>query len=326
MQTEFTRQAGIRYPLICGAMYPCSNAELIAAVSEAGGIGIVQPISMQYVYKMDLRQGLRLIRQLTSKPYGFNVLTEASSKMYLERMRKWVGIALEEGCRFFISAMGDPRWIVDLVKPKGGIVYHDVTELKFAEKGLKAGVDGLICVNSHAGGHSGTYDPAAMFEKLKGFGVPLICAGGVGDAAGFVGALNIGYSGVQLGTRFIASDECGVHPDYKAAILKAEPDQIVRTERLSGVPVSVIRTPYVEKMGTKAGPLAKWMLSHPRLKRPMRLFYSLSSLKSLKKGSLGGGYSNYWPAGKSVGGIQSVEPAAVITERLGSAWLESQSA
>jgi len=116
-------------------MYPCSNPELVAAVSEAGGIGIVQPISLTYVHGYDFREGLRLIRRLTSKPIGMNALIEQSSKTYRERMERWIEIALEEDVRFFVTSLGNPRWVVDRVKPVGGVVYHDVTERKWAEKG-----------------------------------------------------------------------------------------------------------------------------------------------------------------------------------------------
>ena len=96
LSTPLTRAAGIEVPLVCGAMYPCSNPELVAAVSEAGGIGIVQPISLTYVHGHDFREGLRLIRRLTSKPIGMNALIEQSSKAYRERMERWIDVALEE--------------------------------------------------------------------------------------------------------------------------------------------------------------------------------------------------------------------------------------
>jgi nitronate monooxygenase len=303
-------------------MYPCSNVELIAAVSAAGGIGIVQPISLMYVYKTDLREGLKKIRQLTPNPYGFNVLTESSSKVYLERMRKWVDIALEEGCRFFITALGNPKWIVDRVKPLGGVVYHDVTERKWALKALGAGVDGFICVNNRAGGHAGTRDPRALFDELHDLGKPLICAGGIGDGPGFVDAMRIGYAGVQMGTRFIATRECGAHDDYKRAILAAEAKDIVLTEKLTGVPVAVIRTAFIDKIGIKAGPVARFLLRHRKLKHYMRLWYSLNSFRQLKKASLSGlSYKDYWQAGKSVDAIEAIEPAGEIARRLGEAWL-----
>src|SRR3954471_10554488 len=106
VSTRFTSQAGVRLPVIGGAMYPCSNPELVAAVSAAGGIGIVQPISMTYVHGHDLREGLRLIRRLTDKPVGFNAIVEKSSQVYEDRMRKWIDVAIEEGVRFFITALG----------------------------------------------------------------------------------------------------------------------------------------------------------------------------------------------------------------------------
>ena len=133
-------------------MYPCSNPELIAAVSGAGGIGVIQPISMSYVHGHDLREGIRLIRSMTTNPLGFNALIEKSVSAYEERMKRWIDIALEEGVRFFITALGNPRWVVDKVHAVGGVVYHDVTERKWALKALDGGVDGLICVNGRAGG------------------------------------------------------------------------------------------------------------------------------------------------------------------------------
>src|SRR2546427_248604 len=90
-------------------MFPCSNPELVAAVSEAGGIGIAQPLSMVYVQGHDWREGLQLIRRLTTKPIGMNVLIEQSSRLYLERMQRWVDVAIEEGVRFFITSLGNPR-------------------------------------------------------------------------------------------------------------------------------------------------------------------------------------------------------------------------
>jgi len=316
LETAFTRQVGIEVPLICGAMYPCSNPELIAAVSEAGGIGIVQPISMSYVHGHDLREGLRLIKSLTDKPIGFNALVEASSDAYTQRMKKWVDIALEEGVRFFITALGNPSWVVKAAHAAGGIVYHDVTERKWALKALEHGVDGLICVNARAGGHAGQRQPGPLFAELADLGKPLICAGGVGDEAGFVEALDQGYAGVQLGTRFIATTECKAHDDYKRAIVAADGDDIVLTDKISGVPVAVIKTPYIERVGTKANPVMRRALRHPKLKHYARMYYTMKSIWQLKRASLQGmSYKDYFQAGKSVDGITSVEPAGDIVRR-----------
>jgi len=106
--TEFSCSLGIQTSVICGAMYPCSNPELVAAASEAGAIGIIQPLSLSYVHGYDFREGLQYIRSLTDKPVGINFILEASSKRYVERTRQWLEIALEEGIQFFVTALGNP--------------------------------------------------------------------------------------------------------------------------------------------------------------------------------------------------------------------------
>ena len=207
LKTSLTEQLGVEVPLVCGAMYPCSNPELVAAASEAGAMGVIQPLSLVYVHGHEFRAGLRLIRSLTAKPVGMNVIVEKSSKVYQERMQRYVDMALEEGIRFFVTSLGNPRWVAEKAHAAGGRVYHDVTDRRWAEKGLEARVDGLIAVNNRAGGHAGPQSAEALYEELHDLGVPLVCAGGVGDEAAFVRALRLGYDGVQMGTRFIATTE-----------------------------------------------------------------------------------------------------------------------
>ena len=316
LKTSVTEQLGIEIPLICGAMYPCSNPELVAAASEAGGIGVIQPLSLVYVHGHEFKAGLRLIRGLTAKPVGMNVIVEKSSKVYQERMQRYVDEAIEAGIRFFVTSLGNPRWVVEKAHAAGGRVYHDVTDRRWALKGLEAEVDGLIAVNDRAGGHAGPKNAEDLYEELHDLGVPLICAGGVGDEASFVRALRLGYDGVQMGTRFIATTECTAPAEYKQAILDAGEEDIVLTERLTGVPVSVIRTPHIEKMGTKAGPIGRWMLRGRKTKHWMRMIYSVQSLWKLKKSVRGSfSYKDYLQAGKSVAGVHAVEPVAEIVGR-----------
>jgi len=315
-----TTQLGIEVPLICGAMYPCSNPELVAAVSEAGGIGVVQPLSLVFVHKHELRAGLRRIKQLTKKPIGMNLIVEKSSKLYEDRMKKWLDIALEEGVRFFVTSLGNPRWVVDRAHAVGGIVYHDVTTRAWAEKALVAGVDGIIAVNGRAGGHAGTLGQEQLLREIAPLGKPVVCAGGVGNAEQFKAALDLGYDGVQLGTRFIATTECRAHEDYKKAIVTAHASDIVHTQRITGVPVAVIRTPYIDKVGTRASAPARLLLRHNRTKHWVRMFYSVQSMFKLRRSSLRGvGYQDYWQAGKSVETIDAIEPAAAIVKRFAGA-------
>ncbi len=311
--TPLTRDAGVEVPLICGPMYPCSNPELVAAASDAGALGVLQPVTLTYVFGYGFREGVRRIRELTDRPIGMNALIEASSETYRKRMSEWIDIALEEGVRFFITSLGKPDWVVQRVEPHGGVVYHDVTERKWALKARDAGVHGLIAVNRRAGGHAGPRGVAELYEELADLGLPVVCAGGVGDAQGFVEALELGYAGVQMGTRFIATEECQASDPYKQAILDAAEDDIVLTERLTGVPVAVIETPYVRSLGLEAGPIAKWMLRGRKTKHLMRSLYALRSAWTLKRTALdASGAKEYWQAGRSVADIHEIVPAAAI--------------
>ena len=320
MMQQFMQQAGIEVPLICGPMYPCSNPELVAAVSEAGGIGIVQPVSLTYVYGHEFREGLRLIKRLTTRPFGMNALIEKSSRKYHQRMQQWIDIALEEGVKFFITSMGKPDWVVERVHSVGGIVYHDATEAKWAEKGLAGGADGLIAVNNRAGGHAGARSKEELYDAFKHCNVPVICAGGIGDERDFVNAIGMGYAGVQMGTRFIATETCKTSLPYKQAIVNAGENDIVMTERLSGTPVSVINTPYIQQLGLKVGPLGKWTLRNSSLKYLARTVYYLKSMERLKRAVLDeSGSLEFWQAGKSVEHIHSIDRAGDVVRRFSAA-------
>ena len=315
-ENTFTHQAKITLPIICGPMYPCSNPELVATVSETGAIGIVQPISLSYVHGYDFRQGLQYIRSLTTKPVGMNALIEQSSKRYHERMVQWIDISLEEGIRFFITSLGKPDWVVKRVHEAGGIVYHDVTEKKWAHKAVDAGVDGLITVNNRAGGHAGQQTAEQLYNELQTFDLPMICAGGISTPAEFKHALDLGYAGIQMGTRFIATTECNAPQPYKEAIVKASETDIVLSERVSGTPVSLINTPYVHRLGLKTNKFEKWLLRGQKSKYLIRTLYMLRSLWTLKKAILDKtGSLDYWQAGKSVQGINNIEPVKQIIDR-----------
>jgi nitronate monooxygenase len=227
-----------------------------------------------------------------------------------------VDVALEEGVRFFVTSLGNPRWVAERVHAAGGIVYHDATERKWGEKGLAAGVDGLIAVNRRAGGHAGPKGAEELLAELAPLGAPVVCAGGVATPEDFVEALRMGYAGVQVGTRFIATPECRASEAYKRAIVEAGEEDVVLSERITGVPVSVIETPFIRRMGTKAGPLARRLLRGRRTKHLMRTVYALRALRQLKRASLDEtGERDYWQAGKSVAGIDTIEPAGEIVSR-----------
>ena len=315
----FLKHTNAEYPIICGAMYPCSNPELVAAASEGGGIAIVQPVSLTFVHGYDLREGIKYIRSLTNKPIGFNALIEKGSKKYLNRMSDWIDIALEENIRFFVTSLGKPDWVCKRVHQVGGFVYHDVTSRHFAKKGIDSGVDGLICVNNRAGGHLGSHSMEDMYKELNDLGLPLICAGGIGSEIELSKALKIGFDGVQMGTRFVASTECNTPEDYKTAIVNASEEDIVSTTRLTGVPVSVIKSEGFRKDNT-------WLfkkLLESRFKHKARMILNLISLFRskyfLKKnnGKNSKKIQSLYSAGKSVHTIHKIESATSIMQHLG---------
>ena len=318
VSTRFTEDAGVEFPIICGAMYPCSNPELVAAASEGGGMAIMQPVSMTYVHGHDLREGIRYMRTLTDKPIGFNALIEKGSKKYFEKMNGWIDIALEEGIRFFVTSLGKPDWVCEKVHAYGGVVYHDVTNRKWAEKGQECGVDGLICVNDRAGGHLGPTSMEEMYDELSDMGLPLICAGGIGSEEELNRALEIGYDGVQMGTRFIATTECNTPEDYKDAIVDAGEEDITWTNRLTGVPISVIKSPGFRQENS-------WLirkLLQSRFKHTARMMLNANSFIRLRylsrsKSKNTAKKKKFYSAGKSVETVRSIESATVIMRRLG---------
>ncbi len=294
-------------------MYPCSNPELVGAISAAGALGVLQPISLTYVHGHEYRAGIQLITRIAGgRPIGMNALIEASSRTYQARMERWIDVALEEGVKFILTSLGNPRWVVERAHAAGAVVYHDATERKWGDKAFQAGVDGLIGVNDRAGGHAGGLGPEALLDELAPLGLPVVCAGGVGDADGFAAMLRLGYAAVQCGTRFIATTECNASDAYKQAIVGARAEDVVLTDRLTGVPVAVLNTPWVQGLGLHAGPLARWLLRQPRTKHWMRTLYAIRAAMRLKKSLHQDTPRDYWQAGKSVAAIAGVVPAGAI--------------
>lgn len=311
--SRFLAHTGVSVPLIGGPMYPCSNPELVGAISAAGALGVFQPISLTYVHGHEYRAGIQLMQRLAGgRPIGMNALIEASSTTYRARMEKWIDVALEEGVKFILTSLGNPKWVVERAHAAGAVVYHDATLRKWGQKAVDAGVDGLIAVNSEAGGHAGGMGPEPLLDELAPLGLPVVCAGGVGDPGRFTRMLSLGYAAVQCGTRFIATTECNASEAYKRAILDAEAKDVVLTDRLTGVPVAVLNTPYVQQLGLHSGPLARWLLRQPRTKHWMRSWYAVRAAMRLKKSLHQDAPKDFWQAGKSVAGIAGILPAGEV--------------
>ena len=309
---QFLADTGAKTPVVCGPMYPGSNPELVAAVSDAGGFGVVQPVALTSLYGHDFREGLQLIKQLTDKPFGVNfTIFGGANKKYHEQMKEWMEISIEEGIKFFLTSLGKPDAVVKTAKEHGIKVYHDVPNKRVALAMRDSGVDGLNCINWRGGGQTGIQAAEQFMEELHDIDIPLICAGGIGDAEDFKQALKLGYAGVQLGTRFLATNECIVTDSYKQAIVDSSEDDIVWTNKIAGNNSSVIKTDDIMKGGLQTGPVINYMLRKPNLKKYARMWLMSKGLRNYSKTAFSDDVK-FWQAGKGLGNIKSVESVADV--------------
>ncbi len=311
---QFLADTGAEVPIVCGPMYPGSNPELVAAASDAGAFGVVQPVALTSLYGHDFREGLQLIKKLTNKPFGVNfTIFGGANKKYHEQMKEWMQISIEEGVKFFLTSLGKPHEIVKIAKQHGIKVYHDVPNKKVALAMRDAGVDGLNCINWRGGGQTGIQSAEQFMEELHDIGIPLICAGGIGNAEDLQKALAMGYAGVQMGTRFLATLECKVSEAYKKAIVDAVEADIVWTNKIAGNNSSMIKTPDIMKGGLRTGPIISYMLKKKSLKKYARMYLMSQGLKKYNKAAFDDSVQ-WWQAGKGVGNIKSVESVGDVVK------------
>lgn len=315
---KFLADTGAETPIVCGPMYPGSNPELIAAVSDCGGFGIVQPVSLTSLYGHDFREGLRLIKTLTDKPFGVNfTIFGGANKKYHEQMKEWMEISIEEGIKFFLTSLGKPDSVVKKAKDHGVKVYHDVPNKKVALAMKDSGVDGLNCINWRGGGQTGIQSAEQFMEELHDIGLPLICAGGIGNTEDYKQAIKMGYAGVQLGTRFLATTECKITDSYKQAIVDSSEDDIVWTNKIAGNNSSVIKTADIMRGGLRTGPIINYMLRKRRLKKYARMWLMSKGLRNYSKTAFDDNVQ-FWQAGKGLGNINSVISVAEVIKEFSS--------
>ena len=316
---QFLKDTGAKIPIVCGPMYPGSNPELVAAVSEAGGFGVIQPVALTSLYGHDFREGLQLIKKLTNNPFGVNfTIFGGANKKYHNQMQKWMEISIEEGVKFFLTSLGKPNAIVKIANQHGIKVYHDVPNKKVALEVRDAGVDGINCINWRGGGQTGIQSAEQFMEELHDIGIPLVCAGGIGSTSDFQKVLDMGYAGAQLGTRFLATHECKVTNSYKQAIVDSSEEDIVWTNKIAGNNSSVIKTKDIMRGGLRTGPIINFMLRNRKLKKYARMYLMSKGLKNYSRTAFDDSVQ-FWQAGKGVDNIKSVESVAEVVKDFASA-------
>jgi enoyl-[acyl-carrier protein] reductase II len=300
MKTRITELLGIEHPIFQAAMsWASSNAPLVIAVSNAGGMGVIAAGPMR---PDDFRLALKRIREGTTKPYGVNIPLNSP------RAAELLDIAYEARIPVMVASQGGPREHLARFRAIGTKWLHVVASVEHAKKAEAAGVDGLVVDGAEAGGHPPPSEVGTIVlvrRVVKAVKLPVVASGGIADGAGIAALLALGADAVQLGTRFIATPEASVHDNYKNAVLAADVHQTTLVGR-GGLPIRQLRNAFSARYeaAERAG------ASNEELDR-------IFKASSLKQAALDGDVQlGKVEAGQSAGLIDDILPAADIMRRL----------
>jgi enoyl-[acyl-carrier protein] reductase II len=247
-KTRLCELLGIKYPIIQGGMVWIANAELAAAVSNAGGLGLISPtarMSSNDDQVENLKKQIEIAKSLTSRPFGVNLPI-----MNNPQIEALVDTVIKAKVKAVATAAGNPALYTGRFKEAGIKVLHLVAAVRHAQSAEKRGVDAIIAEGYEAGGHNGL-DELTTFtlvpQVADAVSIPVVAAGGIADARGIVAALALGAEGVQMGTRFVATRECAAHQNFKDAIVKAADTDTAITGRKIG-PTRVLKNELATKL------------------------------------------------------------------------------
>lgn len=225
---------GMKYPIIQGGMAWAGTGRLAGAVSEAGGLGI---IGTGYWKADKVREEIKRARAITDKPFGVNVM------LLSRHIREVFDVIIEEGVRVVATGAGDPSPFIDELHAHGILVIPVIPSVGLAKMMEKKGVDAVVAEGMESGGHIGMLTTMTLVPQVvDAVNIPVIAAGGIADGRGAAAAFMLGASGIQMGTRFLASEESEVHPDFKAAVIKAKDIDTLVTGELLGNRARVLKT------------------------------------------------------------------------------------
>ena len=288
---------GIQYPVFQGGMAWVADASLAAAVSNAGGLGLISSVNAG---TEAVRNEIRRCRELTDKPFGVNIMLQAPNAGEIAQM------VVEEGIKILTTGAGSPAQYMPMWKEAGIKVIPVVASVALALKMQSAGADAVVAEGAESGGHVGELHTMALVPQVvDAVDIPVIAAGGIGDGRGVAAALMLGADAVQVGTRFLAAEECNVHPEYKEKILKATDISTIVTGKTLGHPVRSLKTPFSKSFAR--------MESDPSVSQEDILAFGSGALrKAVQDGDRNGSYM----AGECAGMVRKIEPAKAIVEDL----------
>lgn len=252
LKTKLCEILGIEYPILQGGMAWVATAELAAAVSNAGGLGV---IGAGHMPPDVLQTEIRKAKVLTNKPFGVNIMLRSP---YVKEVMQ---VVVDERVPVVTTGAGNPGEYIPALKAIGSKVIPVVASVALARRLERVGVDAIIAEGMESGGHVGPITTMALVPQVvDAVSVPVIAAGGIADARGVLAAMALGAQGVQIGTRFVASTECIAHPNYKEAIIRAKDRSTVVTGTTTGHPVRVLEnklTREFTELESKGAPVAE---------------------------------------------------------------------
>ncbi len=295
MQNKITELFNIQHPIVQGGMIWVSGWRLASAVSNAGGLGLIGAGSM---YPEVLREHIIKCKKATTNPFGVNV------PMLYPNIEEIIQIIIDEGVKIVFTSAGNPKTHTTRLKENGLTVVHVVSSVKFALKAQDAGVDAVVAEGFEAGGHNGREETTTFTlipmvkEKLK---IPLIAAGGISNGRGMLAAMVLGADGVQVGSRFAASEESSAHQDFKEMIVKAnEGDTLLTLKELA--PVRLLKNSFFDE-------LMELYKTKPSKQELLDLLGRARAKKGMFEGDLEEGELEI---GQISGMINEIKPAAEI--------------
>ncbi len=293
MNTRLCELLNIEYPIIQGGMAWVATAELAAAVSNGGGLGLIAAGGAPAEV---VREEIRKCRTLTDKPFGVNVMLMSP---FAEEV---MAVVLEEKPDVVATGAGNPGKYIPQLKEAGIKILPVVASVAMAKRMEKSGVDAIIAEGTEAGGHIGELTTMVLIPQIAdAISIPLVAAGGIADKRGAAAAFALGADGIQVGTRFICSNECIAHENYKQAVLKAKDRDAVVTGRLTGAPVRALKN--------------KLTKEYDRLEKENAPFEEIEKLGvgGLKRAFLDGDTeTGSLMAGQSAAMVKEIEPCADI--------------
>ena len=297
MKSRICDMLGIQYPVFQGGMAWVADASLAAAVSNAGGLGLISSVNAG---TEAVRNEIRRCRELTDKPFGVNIMLQAPNAGEIAQM------VVDEGIKVLTTGAGSPAQYMPMWKEAGIKVIPVVASVALALKMQSAGADAVVAEGAESGGHVGELHTMALVPQVvDAVDIPVIAAGGICDGRGVAAALMLGADAVQVGTRFLAAEECNVHPEYKENILKATDISTIVTGKTLGHPVRSLKTPFSKSFAR--------MESDPSVSQEDILAFGSGALrKAVQDGDRNGSYM----AGECAGMVRKIEPAKAIVEDL----------